>query len=114
MTTDTPDPQEALADRLRGVVPTYGTVREVRMFGGLSFMVDERMAVAASRDGELLVRTDPAEYDDRLRRGAEAAYMGKDRPMGPGWVSVRAERIRENAELAYWVRVGVDSRNAAR
>jgi len=82
------------------------------MFGALSFMVDERMAVAAGREGDLLVRTDPAQYDDLLERGGEPAYMGKDRPMGPGWLSVPAERISDEGELAYWVTVGVGSRNA--
>jgi TfoX/Sxy family transcriptional regulator of competence genes len=83
------------------------------MFGGLSFMVDDRMAVAAGRDGHLLVRTDPAKYDDLLRRGGEPAHMGNDRAMGRGWLTVPSQRIQDDAELAYWVTVGIDSRNAS-
>lgn len=83
------------------------------MFGGLSFMVGGRMAVAAGRDGDLLVRTDPAAYDDMLRRGGEPAYMGNDRPMGRGWLTVPNERIQDNTALAYWVKVGVDSPNVS-
>lgn len=83
------------------------------MFGGLSFMVDERMAVAAGRDGDLLVRTDPARYDDLLQRGGTPAYMGKDRPMGPGWLRVPGEEIEDDHELEIWVEVGIDSRSAS-
>lgn len=83
------------------------------MFGGLSFMVGDRMAVAAGRNGDLLVRTDPAAYDDMLRRGGEPAYMGNDRPMGRRWLTVPYERIQDSAALAYWVKVGIDSRNAS-
>ncbi len=83
------------------------------MFGGLSFMVGERMAVAAGRDGDLLVRTDPARYDELLRRGGTPAYMGTDRPMGPGWLTVPGEHVRDDQELAYWIEVGIDSRNAS-
>jgi TfoX/Sxy family transcriptional regulator of competence genes len=83
------------------------------MFGGLSFMVDDRMAVAAGRDGDLLVRTDPARYDDLLQQGGQPAYMGKDRPMGPGWITVPSGTIQDNAALAYWAKVGIDSRNAS-
>jgi hypothetical protein len=36
--------------------------------------------------------------------------MGNDRPMGPGWLTVPAERIRSDEELAYWVTVGIESR----
>lgn len=83
------------------------------MFGGLSFMVDERMAVTAGRDGDLLVRTDPARYDDLLRRGGMPAHMGRDRPMGPGWLTVPGQQLRDDQELAYWLEVGIGSRSAS-
>lgn len=105
----TPRPGDDLAQRLRGLLASYQNVREVRMFGGLSFMVDERMAVAAGRDGSLLVRTDPAEYDDLLLRGGVPAYMGSDRPMGRGWLTVPSELIEDEANLAFWIQVGIGS-----
>lgn len=112
MTKRTPSPRDGLAQRLRDVLAPHQDVREVRMFGGLSFMVDGRMAVAAGRDGNLLVRTDPAEYDNLLQRGGEPAHMGKDRPMGKGWLTVPHQRIQGDAELAYWVKVGIDSQRS--
>lgn len=69
--------RHALAQRLRDLPAWHPNVREVRMIGGLSFMVGDRMAVAAGRDGDLHVRTDPAVYDDILRRGREPAYMAR-------------------------------------
>jgi len=106
-------PRDVLAQRLRALLTCHHNVREVRMFGGLSFMVDERMAVVAGRAGDLLVRTDPAEYDDLLQRGGVPAHMGNHRPMGRGWLTVPGQQIQDNAELAYWVEVGIDSRNAS-
>ena len=111
MTTPAPRPGDALAQRVRDVLAPYEDVREVRMFGGLSFMVDQRLAVAVGRDGDLLVRTDPARYDDLLARGGEPARM-KDRPMGRGWLTVRPPHLHEPDQLAYWVQVGVGSRDA--
>lgn len=106
-------PREVLAQRVREVLSSHpGRVREVRMFGGLSFMVDEIMAVAAGRDGGLLVRCDPARYDELLLRGGEPASMGRDRPMGPGWLTVPAARITSDGELAHWVSVGIRAREA--
>lgn len=113
MTDPAASPRDALALRLRTIVAPYGTVREVKMFGGVAFMVDERMAVAAGRDGGLLVRTDPAEYDSLLLRGGMPARMGGDRSMGRGWLTVPPPVIQDDAELAFWVQVGVDSRNAS-
>ena len=105
-------PQDALAHRLRRVLAPHGVVREVRMFGGVSFMVNEKLAVAAGRDGDLLVRVDPEAYDRLLQRGGVPASMGTDRPMGRGWMSVPEQRLADDAELAFWVEIGVDSRNA--
>ena len=82
------------------------------MFGGLSFIVDEAMAVAAGRDGSLLVRVDPARYDELLEAGGEPAFMGTNRPMGPGWVKVPAPRVIDDADLSRWVDVGIDARDS--
>lgn len=106
-------PRDGLASRIRDVLAPRGDVREVRMFGGLSFMVDGRLAVAAGRDGGLLVHVDPASYDDLLLRGGEPARMGADRPMGRGWLTVPPDRVRSDEELERWVEVGVQSRSAS-
>ncbi|WP_269076572.1 TfoX/Sxy family protein [Arthrobacter antioxidans] len=105
------DPRDTLSQRLRDILASHPNVREVRMFGVQSFMVDGRLAVAADRDGGLLVRTDPADHDDLLRRGALPAQMGGDRPMGRGWLTVPSVRISDEADLAFWVQVGIDSRS---
>jgi hypothetical protein len=110
MTADQHDAQQKLADRIRAVLGASTEVREVNMFGGLSFMVGGALAVAARRDGSLLVRVDPDQYDDHLAAGASPAMMRGDRPMGRGWMSVDAARLGAQADLLRWVNVGVAGR----
>ena len=101
--------REALAERVRAALPRDQPVREVTMFGGLSFMVDDSMVVAAGRDGDLLVRIDPARSDELLHvPGAEAAVMGTGRPMGPGWIRVTHSGVATEEQLAFWVGVGLE------
>jgi TfoX N-terminal domain len=101
--------REALADRVRAALPQDRPVREVSMFGGLSFMVDGSMVVAAGRDGDLLVRIDPTRHDELLAvPGAGPAVMGADRPMGPGWVRVSPDGLSTDEQLAFWTRVGLE------
>ena len=52
---------EALAARLRTLVGDESGLTEQKMFGGLAFLVNGNMAVAASGQGGLLVRVDPAD-----------------------------------------------------
>lgn len=109
---ETPGPsalRDALARRVRDLLAAHPDVREVNMFGGLSFMVDERLAVSAGRDGDLLVRADPADYESLMERGATQARMRNGREMGRSWLRVAAARIDDDAELARWVEVGVSA-----
>ena len=74
------------------------------MFGGLCFMVDEKMVVGVMKGGELLVRADPNRSDDLLAvDGARQAEMGVGRSMGRSWISVSAEGIATDDALGFWV-----------
>jgi TfoX/Sxy family transcriptional regulator of competence genes len=100
--------RQALAARVRAALPRDGVVREVSMFGGLSFMLDERMVVAVDRDGGLLVRVDPDRSAELLSvPGARPAVMGADRPMGPGWITVTADGLATDEQLAHWIEVAL-------
>jgi hypothetical protein len=75
-----------LAARIRAALSGEPSTREVSMFGGLSFMVNDRMVVATLKHGCLLVRVDPGRSRELLARpGARPAEMGTGRPMGRGW-----------------------------
>ena len=105
--------REALADRVRAALPHDRPVREVSMFGGLSFMVDNRMVIAVDGDGDLLVRIDPARHDELLNvPGAKPAVMGTNRPMGPGWITVSHDGSTTDKQLAFWIQVGLEDRAA--
>jgi TfoX/Sxy family transcriptional regulator of competence genes len=112
VTTPAPSAQDALTQRVRDVLGAGHAVREVRMFGGVSFMVDGQLAVAAGRDGDLLVRVDPARYEELLRLGAGPASMGADRPMGNRWMTVPRSQLDEDERLRFWVAVGIESRSS--
>lgn len=103
--------RDALAERVRAALPDDRRVREVSMFGGLAFMVEDSMVVAAGRDGDLLVRIDPARSDELLNvPGARSAVMGADRPMGPGWITVSHAGLTTETQLAFWIQVGLEHR----
>ena len=74
---------ERLADRIRGLVVGEPGLTEKKMFGGLAFLIGGNMAVAASGNGGVMVRVDPAESDTLTgTTGAEVVEM-RGRPM-PG------------------------------
>ena len=94
-----------LADRIRELVATEKGVDERRMFGGLAFLVDGNMSVAASREGGILVRVDPADTDELVDEHVRTAIMG-GREMR-GWLRVDATAVEDDGPLREWVDRGV-------
>lgn len=84
-----------LADRIRAILQDEPEVTERRMFGGLAFMIEGRMAVCAVSVG-LMVRVDPAmsgalleepevrRVEMRSSRVQECGLRRLERPM-TGW-----------------------------
>lgn len=98
-----------LVDRIRDALPADPPVREVTMFGGLAFMVNEKMVVCVRSDAELLVRADPEQADELLsREGARPAEMGAGRPMSKNWISVDHEALQSDEDLDFWVGVTLE------
>lgn len=74
------------------------------MFGGLSFLVNEKMVVSVGSDGALLVRVDPERSRELVALpGAGPAEMGAGRAMGPSWIRVAQEAIATDEQLSSWI-----------
>jgi TfoX/Sxy family transcriptional regulator of competence genes len=97
---------EDLANRIRELIAAEPDVTEKKMFGGLAFLVGGNMSVAASGQGGLMVRVDPAETDALLGRPHVRPFEMRGRAMD-GWLRVDANGIRTKRQLHPWVRRGV-------
>ena len=98
---------EALASRLREQLADVGALTEQRMFGGLAFLVNGNMAVAASGQGGLLLRVNDDFEDDPHAQ----PFVMRGKPM-EGWLRVTDDGCAEDAELATWVGRGVAAARA--
>ena len=99
---------EDLADRIRALLADLGVgVREQKMFGGLAFLVNGHMAVAASGEGGVLVGVDPSAAATLLTKPHTRPMVMRGREM-PGWIRVTEMGVRTKRQLTPWVRRGVD------
>jgi TfoX/Sxy family transcriptional regulator of competence genes len=97
---------EELAHRIRELLVDEPAVSEMRMFGGLAFMVHGNLAVAASSKGGLMLRCDPDDMDALLARSHAGPMVMRGRP-AKGWLRVEADGVRTKRRLEPWVRRGV-------
>src|SRR5438045_6448772 len=97
---------EDLANRIRELIAEEPDLTEQRMFGGLAFLVGGNMAVAASGQGGLLVRVDPAESETLVSKTPARLMEMRGREM-PGWLRVDTDDVPTKKELSKWVDRGL-------
>ncbi|BBZ28707.1 hypothetical protein MMAD_30020 [Mycolicibacterium madagascariense] len=96
---------EDLANRIRELVAAEHA-EEKRMFGGLAFLINGNMSVAASGRGGLMVRVPPEDTAALLaRKHVEPMVMAGRETRG--WVRVAPEGIATKRQLQSWVTRGV-------
>jgi len=96
---------EELAARIRELVGDEPALTEKKMFGGLAFLIGGNMAIAASGQGGLLVRVDPAQSDELVAATPARPMEMRGREMA-GWLRVDGDDVRQQPELARWVALG--------
>ena len=96
---------EALANRIRDLLGGEADVTEMKMFGGLAFLIGGNMAVAASSQGGVLVRVDPAQSNALVATTNARPMEMRGRPM-QGWLRVGPDDVRTKRELAEWIELG--------
>jgi hypothetical protein len=100
---------EELADRIREVLSELGFhgVREQKMFGGLAFIIGGHMAVAASREGGVLLSVDRSETKALLDKPHTRPMVMRGREL-EGWLRVDPDGLRTKRQLTTWVKRGVN------
>ena len=96
---------EELADRIRALLGDRPNLNEQKMFGGLAFLIGGNMAIAASGQGGILVRVDPAESDELVASTPADPMEMRGRQM-PGWLRVETADVADDRTLGEWVERG--------
>ena len=104
---------EKLANMTRELISqTHKNVEEKAMFGGLCFMVNNKMAIGVEK-ARLMVRLDPAKYDEVMEKeGCKPMdFTGK---VMKGFVFVDADVLTTKKKLDYWVQLALDYNKIAK
>lgn len=98
---------EKLADRIREIIfLTHKKIEEKRMFGGLCFMVNDKMCVGVEQE-RLMVRLDPARYEEVMKKeGCKPMdFTGK---VMKGFVFVDIAVLNTKKKLGYWLTLALE------
>jgi len=104
---------EKLADRVREIIAVHHKkVTEKKMFGGLCFMVNDKMCVGVEKE-RLMVRLDPEKQDEVMEKeGAKPMdFTGK---VMKGYVFVDIEALNTKKKLEYWMDLALEYNKKAK
>lgn len=96
---------EALAERVRGVVAARGDVTERKMFGGIAWMVAGNMACAVLGE-DLAVRLSREDAERALAEPPTRPFEMRPGRPARGFVIVAGEAVASTGALARWVDAG--------
>jgi TfoX/Sxy family transcriptional regulator of competence genes len=104
---------EKLANMTRELISlTHKNVEEKAMFGGLCFMVNDKMCVGVEKE-RLMVRLDPAKYEEVMERDGckPMDFTGK---IMKGYVFVDADVLNTKRKLEYWIKLALEYNKIAK
>jgi TfoX/Sxy family transcriptional regulator of competence genes len=103
---------EAMTKRVRDALAGVNNVEEKKMFRGVTFMINGKMAISAG-DEEFMFRIDPELHDEMVEKeGVRGVVMrGRDYK---GYVRVHEDAVPTKRELNRWVKLVLDFNERAK
>ena len=92
---------EILSNRIREQLADAPNVEEKLMFGGICFMVNDKMCIGVAED-EMMCRIGPEAYEEALEQNGVREMVFTGKPM-VGYVFVNKDVLGSKKDLRYWV-----------
>ena len=98
---------ELILDRLRDLLHSQKMEwEEKKMFGGICFMVDDKMCFGTYKGG-LMARVDPEQIEEFVKRAGAEQMIHGGRPM-TGYAWIKPEGYDLDEDLTFWIRACLD------
>jgi TfoX/Sxy family transcriptional regulator of competence genes len=103
---------EKLTNRVRAALAQVTNVEEKKMFGGIAFMVNEKMCITVG-DDEIMCRLDQALHNTVLKKEGCRPVIMRGREY-KGFVYVNEEAVKSKKDFDYWIALSLDFNKTAK
>jgi TfoX/Sxy family transcriptional regulator of competence genes len=97
---------EKLADRVREALADTFDVEEMKMFRGVTFMVNGKMCVSVSGD-ELMLRLEPELTEQLIEENGTRPMIHGGKHM-KGFIYISEERFRSQKDFDHWIKLALN------
>jgi TfoX/Sxy family transcriptional regulator of competence genes len=97
---------EKTATRIREALSGTKGVEEKKIFGGIAFMVNDKMCIGVDKD-DIIIRCDPEMHEELLSKNGARPFGLTGRPM-KGWLLVGPEGTASQKDFDWWIRAAIE------
>jgi TfoX/Sxy family transcriptional regulator of competence genes len=98
---------EKLAEKIRQSLAGVRNVKEKKMFGGVAFMVKDKMCVGVDKD-DMMLRCEPEMTGELLLKKGARQFDLTGKPM-KGWLLIGPEGTNSKKDFDYWIKLSLES-----
>lgn len=102
---------EKIADRIREALVDTKNLVEKKMFGGVAFMVNDKMCVGVDKD-DIMLRCEPEMTDELLSKKGARPFDLTGKPM-KGWLLVGIDGTKSKKDFDFWVKTAIEANKKA-
>jgi TfoX/Sxy family transcriptional regulator of competence genes len=103
---------EELAQRIRERIFDLPQVNEKEMFGGLVFMVNEKMCIGVIKD-EMMCRIDPERHHVEVEKNGCRTMDFTKKPM-LGYIMIEESGMKSKNDFDYWINLALEFNQKAK
>ncbi|RVU02729.1 TfoX family protein [Mucilaginibacter limnophilus] len=101
-----------LLNRVREALADIPGIEEKAMFGGVCFLVDDKMCVCVRRE-DIMCRLNPNSYHNELEKPGVQQMIHNGRVM-KGYVFIAPETMQNKADFNYWISLALEYNKIAK
>jgi len=102
---------EKLAEQIRQSLSGMRNVVEKKMFGGIAFLINEKMCIGVDKD-DMILRCDPEMANVQLSRKSVRPFDLTSKPT-KGWFLIGPGGTKTKKAIDYWIEVAVEANGKA-
>jgi len=98
---------EKVAGRIRESLAGTKNLVEKKMFGGIAFMVNDKMCVGVDKD-DIMLRCEPEMTVELLSKKGARSFDLTGKPM-KGWLLISTQGTKSKKDFDWWIKTAIEA-----
>jgi TfoX/Sxy family transcriptional regulator of competence genes len=102
---------EKIANKVREALVDVKNLTEKKMFGGIAFMVNDKMCIGVDKDA-IMLRCEPNATEELLSKKRARPFDLTGKPM-KGWLLIDEVGTKNKKDFDFWIKIAIEANKKA-